>query len=101
VDETGPHSPTGSPGTAMPVYELGSFTGRTVSSGMLPPARQGPSLRRGWCDVEGLRRASGGEPAGSGDPDEGEAVQTAACQTGLHPQGRTLAETAGTARSGR
>ncbi len=100
VDETGPHSGTGSPGAAMPVYELGSFAGRGVSGGMLPPARQGPGQWRGWCDVEGVRRASGREPAGLGGPDEGEAVQAAACQTGLHSQGRALAKTARPARPG-
>ena len=85
----------------MPVYEPGSFTGRAVPGGMLPPARQGPGQWRGWCDVEGIRRASGREPAGLGGAAEGEAVQTAACPTGLHSQRRALAEAAGTARPGR
>ena len=31
--EISPHSGTGSPGAAMPVYELGSFAGRGVSGG--------------------------------------------------------------------
>ena len=60
----------------VPVYELGSFAGRGVPGGMLPPARQGPGQWRGWCDVEGVRRAPGREPAGLGGPDEGEAVSS-------------------------
>ena len=58
----------------MPVYELGSFAGRAILGEMLLPARQGPGQWRGWSDVEGIRRASGREPAGFGGPDEGEAV---------------------------
>ncbi len=36
---------------------------------LLPPARQGPGQWHGWRDVEGVRRASGREPAGLGGPD--------------------------------
>lgn len=59
VDEIALHSGAGASGTAMSVYELGSFAERAVSGGMLPPAWQGPGQWRGWGDVEGIRRAFG------------------------------------------
>jgi hypothetical protein len=74
----------------MPVYEPGSFTGRGVLDGVLPPARQGPSQRRGWRDVAGVRRAPDGAPAGRGGPAEGRAERAPGQRAVVGPEGQAI-----------